>query len=139
MQTCPDVSVLINAVNPASPQHQAARDYLQTAGSAGLLVLPDVAASFCRIVTNARVFSTPSTTAAARSVIEALLDRRGVSLSTPSSRRLAVMWRLCHDNGISGDEVADAFLLAGAVDLGATLVTFDRRLARLDGGIVRVL
>lgn len=36
MQTCPDVNVLINAVNPASPQHQAARAYFQTAGSAGM-------------------------------------------------------------------------------------------------------
>lgn len=139
MQTCPDVNVLINAVNPASPRHQAARAYLQTAGSAGMLVLPDVAASFCRIVTNARVFSTPSTTPAARAIIDGLLDRRGVSLATPSSRRLSVMWRLCHDHGISGDDVADAFLLAGAIDVGATFVTFDRRLGRHGDGIVHVL
>lgn len=139
MQTCPDVNVLVNAVNPASPQHRAAQDYLQTVGSSGMLLLPDVAASFSSIVTNARIFSTPSTITAARSVIDALLDRRGISLAVPSSRRLSLMWRLCHDHGISGDEVADAFLLAGALDLGATLVTFDRRLGRLDDGIVRVL
>jgi len=139
MRACPDVNVLIHAANPASTHGDDAREYLRRSLTSGLLLLPDVASSFCRIVTNRRIFADPSSMEQARSVIDALLGRAGVSLAAPSAKRLALMFRLCQAHAITGDEVADAYLVAGAMDVGAVFITYDQRLARLGPDLVRIL
>jgi len=139
MRACPDVNVLVHAANPASASGDSAREFLRVSMATGLLLLPDVASSFCRIVTNPRIFQSPSSMAQARSVIDALLARAGVILAAPSPRRLSIMFGLCTDHGIAGDEVADAYLVAGAIDAGAQFATFDRRLARLGPQAIRLL
>lgn len=40
---------------------------------------------------------------------------------------------------IQGDEVVDAYLIAGAWDLGAQFLTFDRRLGHISGALVTVI
>ncbi len=76
MRACPDVNVL-SMPRIQHPRAEIPREFLRVSMSTGLLLLPDVASSFCRIVTNPRIFQTPSSMAQARSVIDALLARLG--------------------------------------------------------------
>ncbi len=137
--SCPDVNVLVNALRPAGHLTDLARDYLLDAGTANKVLLPDVVASACRIMTNPRVFENPLSLGQVRTAVEELLELPGVGLAQVSERRLGLMWRLSHEYEMTGDELADAYLVAGAWDLGARFVTFDRRLGRLPTDLVTVI
>lgn len=131
--------MLVNALRPGGPQTELARTYLLGGETPAKVLLPDVLVSFSRIMTNPRIFQAPLSLKQARAAMEDLLDLPGVVLGNCSSKRLSLMWRLIHEYDIQGDEVVDAYLIAGAWDLGAQFLTFDRRLGRISGELVTVI
>jgi predicted nucleic acid-binding protein len=89
-----------------------------------------VAAGFCRLVTNPRVFSEPDSAEDAVSFIDALLDSPGVDL-----RNCGREWPLLRNKlltlGLRGNLVTDAWIASAVETLGEHLVTFDRDFKRL--------
>jgi toxin-antitoxin system PIN domain toxin len=129
---CVDVNVLVDAFRPDAPDHESVRAWLDAArrGPERVIVLPEVASSFVRIVTNRRIWRLPSPATDALAFVDALGRSPSVDLRHAGPRQWELMAGLMTDLGLSGDDVPDAYLAAAAIELGCTFVTSDRGFAR---------
>lgn len=127
-----DVNVLVDAFRPDSPGHAHARAWLEAArvGTEPVAVLPEVAASFVRIVSNRRIWRLPSSTTDALAFVAALRGSPAVHWAHAGPRQWDLFEGLVHENALTGDEVPDAYLAAAALERGATFVTSDRGFSR---------
>jgi uncharacterized protein len=134
----PDVNVLIAAFREEHVHHAQARDWLlqacaQSAATplgAGksknaLRLLTQVMASFMRLVTNPRVFATPTQTDQAVEFLDALLDCPGIAILETSSE-WPVLRQLCLEKNLSANAIPDALIAATVVQNNEVLATFDR-------------
>ena len=133
--TLVDAKVLLYAVNSASPQHRAAKTWLDDALSGdergGLPWLSLLA--FVRIATNPSVFPTALPTRRALAVVDAWCSRPNVVHPEPSRSFATTFERTLTTGGAHGNLVNDAYLAALAIEHDATVVTFDRDFARFSG------
>lgn len=133
----PDVNVLVNSANQASPQYDLSRSWLKEATSGGQLVgFPWISlAGFLRLATSPQVVSDPLPPAKALAAIDTWLSIPGAQLVGPGRQHLSILGRLMLEHDIKGGAVTDARLAAIAIEHGATLATFDtdfHRFAELD-------
>ena len=133
----PDVNVLVAASRVDHPQHAIAQVWLRDAIAAAargapLLLLPMVAAGFLRIVTQARIFRTPTPPDDAASFLRALLGAPGVDIGSlgPEWPRLVA---LCEEHDLTGADVTDAWIASAVLEHHEHLVTFDRGFRRFLG------
>lgn len=131
----PDVNVLVAAFRGDHAHHELARCWIEQAraecasGAESFVLLPAIAVSFLRLVTNSRVFVRPDEPAAAASFLDALLTspgvewREGGDWSSLRSRILGLELR--------GNLVSDGWIAAATQSLGEHLVTFDEDFRRL--------
>ncbi|MBA2668511.1 MAG: type II toxin-antitoxin system VapC family toxin [Trueperaceae bacterium] len=133
--TLVDANVLLYAINTASPQHEAARTWLDHALSSSARVgLPWLSLlAFVRIATHPSVFPAPLSTLQALEVIEAWCRPPNVVHPEPSRTFATTFTKTLTAGGARGNLVNDAYLAALAIEYGATVVTFDRDFARFDG------
>ena len=89
-----------------------------------------VIAGFVRVVTNPRVFSSPSTIDEALAFIDELTARPTCRLVRPGPRHLAIFTGLCREHRVTGALVADAHHAALAIEHGCTWITYDTDFAR---------
>ncbi|KPU93681.1 twitching motility protein PilT [Variovorax paradoxus] len=131
----PDVNILVAASRSDHPQHVPALAWLEQAlagASAGRLLAlqPMVIASFLRLVTNPRVFVTPTPISAALKFVDAILEAPGVE-----QPQLGGEWHLlreiCTNNKLAANDIPDAWLAAAVAHQGEHLVTFDGDFRRL--------
>jgi toxin-antitoxin system PIN domain toxin len=129
---CPDVNVLVDAFRPDATRHELARTWLVRAQDSPetIGILPDAAAAFIRIVTNRRIWAHPSPIDEAMAVLSDFLSSPRVTMASPPNRRWNLFVDLCVQQGLTGDEVTDVYLAAGALSLNATFVTSDRGFRR---------
>jgi toxin-antitoxin system PIN domain toxin len=129
------VNVLVAAYRAEHPHHAAAHAWLKAsledcAVGGSVEVLPMVAAGFVRLVTNRAIFSVPNTAVQAHAFVRSLLAVQGVAMP-----RLGPEWnafeKMCVDHGLSGPDVADAWIAAAIKCNGLRLVTFDTDFAGL--------
>lgn len=130
-----DVSVVVAAHRDDHPQFEAARRWLEgTLKSVEYFCVPDlIGGSFVRIVTNRRIFITPTPLVDAFEYLRSLRAQSGHVLLAPGPRHLDLFEQLCRDSDSTGDLTADAQLAAIAVEHGAEIVSFDRDFARFEG------
>jgi len=131
----PDVNVLVAASRSDHPHHRVARTWLEQAVSAGaagapFALMPMVVASFLRLVTSPRIFSTPTPLADAIEFVDALLAAPGTAL-LPMGAEWPLLRQLCLDKQLSGNDLPDAWLAAATVQQREHLVTFDRDFRKL--------
>jgi hypothetical protein len=128
----PDVNVLVYAHREHLHQHAAAALWLKdVATSARAFALSElVIAGFVRVVTNPRVFSSPSTIDEALTFLEELIARPTCRLVRPGARHLGIFTGLCRDHRVTGGLVADAYHAALAIEHGCTWVSHDTDFAR---------
>jgi len=133
---CLDTNVLVAAFNPHHPQHDTASVWLSDAadGDAPVVVLDEVAASFVRVTTDGRIWEHPAAPEEAFDFVEALISCPAVHFVTPSPARWAHFRALTTTHGLAGPDLPDALIAAAAVELNATVVTFDRRFAAWNDG-----
>jgi toxin-antitoxin system PIN domain toxin len=129
---CVDVNVLVDAFRADAPGHAQARAWLEDArrGTEPVAVLPEVASSFVRIVSNRRIWRLPSSMADALAFIAALRSSPAVRWGHAGPRQWELFEGLVSGHALTGDDVPDAYLAAAALDLGATFVTSDRGFTR---------
>ena len=130
-----DVNVLVAASRGDHPQHQAARAWLmgsilQASAGRSLLVMPMVAASFLRLVTNPRVFATPTPIEAAVGFIDALLAAPGVRMPEVGAE-WPILRSLCLGKNLRANALPDAWLAAAVQCQGDHLATFDADFRKL--------
>lgn len=130
-----DINILVAAARPDHAQHLIAQrwmtDFLanQPAQDSLLLTMP-VVAGFVRLVTNPRVFKTPTTPSEALVVIKKLLEYPSVRWVQKSAE-----WdsfeALVSDKNLAGNDIPDAWLASLAISLSEPFVTFDKGFRQL--------
>jgi toxin-antitoxin system PIN domain toxin len=136
---CVDVNVLVDAFRLTAQSHRVVKPWLDdvVVGAEPVVVLPGVAASFIRIVTNRRIWQEPSAAITATAFLRALGDAPAVRRVEPGPGHVERFLGLVEQYGLTGDDVPDAYLVACCLDLGATLVTSDRGFRRFPGLALR--
>jgi uncharacterized protein len=123
----PDLNVLLNARNAASPHHDVAREWLEHALSAPETVgFATVAViGFIRVSTKSSVFPQPLSPTVALDQVEAWLASPAATFIHPGPRHMALLRSLLEHTGTAGNLTTDAHLAAIALEQRATLATFD--------------
>ena len=131
----PDINVLIAASRTDHPHHKTAHAWLveallacETGGS--LKLLPLVATSFLRLVSNSRILINPTPIEDAIAFLDALLDSPGVEMPTQGGE-WPILRQLCATKKLVANDVPDAWLAACVIQHSEHLVTFDADLKKL--------
>ncbi|WCC80377.1 PIN domain-containing protein [Cutibacterium equinum] len=130
-----DANVLVYATNTSAQHHEAARAWLLEELNSGTEVvgMPWVSLlGFIRVCTHPRILENPLTAEQAMSVVNAWLSHPRVVTPEPSARHGALLAGLLVKAGTAGNLTNDAHLAALALELNATMVTFDRDFGRFD-------
>jgi toxin-antitoxin system PIN domain toxin len=127
-----DVNILVYAHIRGSPQHKAAREWLdQQINHAPRIGLPWASLlGFLRVTTNRRVFARAIKMEAAWQQVAAWLAAENVWVPSPTERHAEVLAGLLAQPGIHGNLVSDAHLAALAIEHGLVLCSTDRDFAR---------
>jgi hypothetical protein len=136
-----DVNLLVYAFRTDSPYHRQAKELIESARENGSsqLVSAIVAASFVRIVTNPRIFVTPSSIDEAWRFIEFLECTPAAHWAELDAHTYSLFKHLCLVTGATGNGVPDALLAAIALRHRATLVTADRGFSAYPGVALQVV
>lgn len=129
---CIDVNVLVYAHRADVPQHGDYRRLLDGLANADEpLGIPDsVLSGFLRVMTNRRIFTEPSPEAAVWAAIDALLGAPAVMKLRTGERHWGIFRQLATAIDATGNDVADAYLAAYAVENNADWLSADRGFAR---------
>lgn len=127
----PDVNVLVAASRADHPYHLPASAWVKEAVTReSFSLLPMVATSFVRVVTNAKIFPRPTPTATALKFVNVLLDATERPLLS-----LSAEWHffcdLVDDQSVKANLVSDAWIAASVVQHNEHLVTFDKDFRKL--------
>jgi toxin-antitoxin system PIN domain toxin len=125
----PDVNVLVAASRSDHPNHKRAYAVLNEAVAAcaegaSLKLMPMVAASFLRLVTNAKIFNQPTPIAEAIAFLDALIGVPGVEMPLLGAE-WPLLRQLCIEKNLRANDIPDAWLAAAVIQLGENLATFD--------------
>ena len=131
----PDVNVLIAASRTDHPHHKPAYAWLNEAIAAcevgaSLKLMPMVAASFLRLVTNFRVFVHPTPIGDAMAFLDALLAIPGIDMPAHGGE-WPILRQLCVVKQLTANDIPDAWLAASVIEHSEHLVTFDADFKRL--------
>jgi toxin-antitoxin system PIN domain toxin len=131
--TLVDVNLLVYAFQPASPHHEAARSWLDALRERPFWVADEALLGFMRIVTNSRIFATPSTVAEALEFVAALRGSPGWRELPRTATRWATLQRVCDATGARAAGLSDAWLAVLALEQDAVLASADRDFAAIPG------
>jgi toxin-antitoxin system PIN domain toxin len=129
---CVDVNVLVYAHREDLPEHSDYRRLLERlANGDEPLGLPDLALSgFLRVMTNRRIFTEPTSSDEAWDAVDTLLAAPAAMQLRAGKRHWASFRQLAGDIDARGNDIADAYLAAYAVENNATWLSADRGFAR---------
>lgn len=130
-----DVNVLAYAARGEMAQHKACHAFVNDLvnGDESYAVTDWVISGFIRLVTNPRVFRTPTPLAQALTFADQIRNQPHAIVVNPGARHWDIFARLCRHVGAKGGIVADAYLAAVAIEHGCEFVTVDRDFARFPG------
>jgi toxin-antitoxin system PIN domain toxin len=129
-----DVNLLVYAHRADEAFHSQARRWVETlvSGAEPFALSSLVAAGFVRVVTNRRVFPTPTPIDLALAEIDALVARRGCRFISPGPEHWRILSKLCRDARATGKLVADAQHAAVAIENGCEWATCDADFNRFE-------
>lgn len=131
----PDANILVYAFRGDTPEHHAAREWLDGAldGPRSIGLTSTAIVGFVRVVTHPRVFRPPTETELALQFVEALWSSYFVAPLEAGKAYRGIFAELCAVTGASGNAIPDAHLAALAIENGAELVSHDRGFSRFPG------
>ena len=130
-----DANVLLYAVDSSSPQHEAGREWLETALNGHQRVgLPwQTIGAFLWISTHPRVMTSPLTAATARTFVDDWLACDVAWVPPVDHHSWQLLRELLADRRVTGNLVNDAQLAAVAIHHGVPVVSTDSDFARFPG------
>jgi uncharacterized protein len=131
----PDVNVLIYAHRQDLPAHAAAKNWLESVlnGLEPIGLYPPTLASFLRIVTNRRIFKTPTPLPMALAFIDTMRNATPARFLQTGVRHWDLFAQLCRDTRAEGDNIPDAWLAAVAIESDCEFISTDKDFARFVG------
>ena len=131
----PDVNLLIYAYRDDYGFHEQAKAWLESLLDGDeLFGLADLVCSgFLRVVTNHRLYKTPSPLEPAFDFIERIRSHPNCVIVTPSSRHWDLFFELCKALNAEGGFVADVYLAALAIDADCEWCSLDKDFDRIPG------
>jgi toxin-antitoxin system PIN domain toxin len=131
----PDVNVLVYAQRREFPDHERYRLWLEEClnGDEPVAFVGPVVSGFLRVVTNRRIFLTPTPLEVAAAHLETMLGAPAAVVPDLPGACIDALIEQCRAGDAAGDLVSDAYLAATATVLGAALVSADRDFARFAG------
>jgi toxin-antitoxin system PIN domain toxin len=131
----PDASVLVYAYREDAPRHAEYHAWLDGVvnGDAAYGLSGLVLAGFLRLVTDPRMFASPSPLPAALGFVRALASPPNRVEIAPGPRHWAIFARLCEQADARGERTRSAYLAALAIESGCEWITTDRSYARFPG------
>lgn len=128
----PDVNILVYAHRADEKTHPAHRRWLEDAlnGPQPVALSMLVAVGFLRIVTNPRIYASPTPASSAIAIIEEICAQPTCRTVGPGPDHLKRVLELCRLVSATGKLVADAQHAAVAISEGCTWVTRDGDFAR---------
>jgi toxin-antitoxin system PIN domain toxin len=128
----PDVNVLLNAYDRDSKFHKAVAGWWEEAlGGPAAIGLPWVSIlGFIRLITNPRIYASPTTPSQAIRVAKSWLAQPNVEIVSPGNRHADILFGLLESAGVAGNLTTDAHLAALAIEHGAQLASTDNDFAR---------
>ena len=129
-----DSNILLYARVTTFPQHDAARDWLESRllGNAPVGLPWASLLSFLRIATNPRLFDDSDTPTSAWSEVERWLDCPAAWIPSPGERHRTILGNLLERYGAHADLVPDVHLAALAIEHGLVLCSADGDFARFE-------
>lgn len=129
-----DVNLLLYAYHEQTPEHHAAKQWLETTlmGEEAVGLPWPVILGFLRLTTDPRSSRSPITAEFAAGIVESWLDA-GAILALPGAGHWEILNRLMRTGQCRGPMVSDAHLAALAIEQGALLCSHDRDFARFPG------
>ncbi len=129
---CADVNILVYAHREDLPEHRDYRELLERlANGDEPLGLADLAlVGFVRVITNRRIFTEPTSADTAWAAVDALLGAPAAMQLRPGERHWTFFRQLARDIDAHGNDIADAYLAAYALENNATWLSADRGFAR---------
>lgn len=129
----PDVNIFVYALREETPRHLEAKVWLENAlsGVEGVGLFEPVLISAIRIVTNRRIFKTPTP-------MPIVLDFIAAVKNAPAARSVSLLknWDifegLCRDGATSGDDIPDVYLAAISIENDAVFVSTDKGFSRFN-------
>ena len=130
-----DANLLIYATNADSPQHTAARKWLERTLSGAIEVgLPwIVVLAFIRITTRPGILANPLSCEAALDYVDQWLNQPFVNLLAPTEQHWKIFRQLLHQSGSLGNLTSDAHIAALAIENGADIYSADHDFRRFPG------
>ena len=130
-----DANLLLYAYDTSSPDHDAARVWLEAAinGDERVGIGLQVILAFMRIATHPGVFERPLSSTDAIAIVGSWLQRPQVAIASPGDRHWQTLADVAASGQARGARLMDAHLAALAFEHGATLLTTDRGFARYPG------
>lgn len=131
----PDVNLYVYALRGEMPHHDAAHKWLEAAlrGGERVAVFEPVLVSALRIVTNRRIFKTPTPMPTALQFLNAVRQAPAACNVESSSICWDHFLNICMDERFSADDVQDAYLASVAIGSDAVLVSSDKGFQRFSG------
>jgi len=131
----PDVNVLVYAFRRESLDHDRHRSWLDSLvnGRSDFALSELVVSGVLRVVTNPRVFRTPTPPELAVEFVESIMSSPACRVLRPGDRHLGIFLDFVRSMQLRGNDVADAFHAALAIESGSEWVTADRGFSRFDG------
>ncbi|MHA6695267.1 TA system VapC family ribonuclease toxin [Homoserinimonas sp. A520] len=130
-----DANMLIYAYHSSAPEHETSLHWLdaQLAGDQQLALPWESLNAFTRIVSNPRIFPSPSTTSQAWEQVEDWLRMPNTWVPVPTPQHASIAADLYRSGTYSASDVPDIHLAALAISHGLKLATHDAGFARFDG------
>jgi toxin-antitoxin system PIN domain toxin len=130
-----DANLLLYARDTASPFHERARPWLESAMNGPIRVgLPwQTLTAFLRLSTNPRAFSGALSAADAWRFVDGLLDAEAAWVPVPTPGHADVLRGLLVGSDVRGNLVTDAHLAALAIEHGVAVCSADSDFARFPG------
>ncbi len=127
--------MLVYASRDDAPRHLEYRSWLQsTLESPEPFALSELVLSgVLRVVTHPRIFATPTPLDDALAFVTTLRSHPNAVVIAPGVRHFDLFRQLCTAARTTGNLVADAYLVALAIESGIEWITDDRDFARFSG------
>ena len=130
-----DVNVLVYAYRVDADRHNEYRAWLEGVinGHPAYGFSELILSSFVRVVTNPRIFNSPTKIGDALGFADLLRRQPNAVAIAPGTRHWDIFRTLCQAAAARGNLVPDAYLAALAIESGSEWITADRDYSRFPG------